>query len=393
MHATPHLSKPRMPRRLIALAAAAAIGGGGGAAATLALSDDPAPAIATPIVAAQNTANTASADGSASTAAQVYANAASSVAFITSTTQSGQATGSGFVVSADGYLVTNDHVVEDATKVTVKIGNGAELTAKVVGEDPSSDLALLKVDPGTQKLTALQVADSDGVKVGDEVYAIGSPYGLSSTLTTGVVSALGRQIEAPNGYTIDGAIQTDAALNPGNSGGPLLNAAGQVIGVNSQIETASGSSASGNVGIGFAVDANTVTKVVAALKAGKTVEHAYLGVQAGDATGGGAELGTVSSGSPAADAGLKQGDVVTKIGDTAVADASDLTAAVNDRAPGDQVQVTVERDGATKALTVTLGDRPAQAATDTQAQQQQEQQQGQGGQQQLDPRGALPTLP
>ncbi|HWT95469.1 MAG TPA: trypsin-like peptidase domain-containing protein [Solirubrobacteraceae bacterium] len=378
MHATPHLPKSRMPRRLIALAAAAAIGGGGGAAATLALGDDPVPAIAAPVVATRNASDT----GSTTTAAQVYANAASSVAFITSTTGSGEATGSGFVVSADGYLVTNDHVVSDAAKVTVKIGSGAELTAKVVGEDPSSDLALLKVDPGSQKLTALPVADSDGVRVGDEVYAIGSPYGLSSTLTVGVVSALGRQIEAPNGYTIDGAIQTDAALNPGNSGGPLLNAAGEVVGVNSQIETASGSSASGNVGIGFAVDANTVTKVVAALKAGKDVEHAYLGVQAGDATGGGAQLGTVGDGTPAADAGLRQGDVVTKIGDTTVDDAADLTSAVNDRAPGDQVQVTVERDGATKTLTVTLADRPAQAATATQAQQQQ-----------TDPRQALPTLP
>lgn len=385
MHATPHLPKPRMPRRLLALAAAAAIGGGGGAAATLALSDDPAvPAIATPVVAAANASDTGSGSGSGSTttAAQVYANAASSVAFITSTTANGEATGSGFVVSTDGYLVTNDHVVEDAAKVTVKIGSGAELTAKVVGEDPSSDLALLKVDPGSQKLTALPVADSDGVKVGDEVYAIGSPYGLSSTLTVGVVSALGRQIEAPNGYTIDGAIQTDAALNPGNSGGPLLNAAGQVVGVNSQIETASGSSSSGNVGIGFAVDSNTVTKVVAALKAGKSVEHAYLGVQAGDATGGGAQLGAVGSGSPAADAGLRQGDVVTTFGDTTVDDASDLTSAVNDRAPGDQVQVTVQRDGSTKTLTVTLADRPAQAASTTQTQQQQ-----------VDPRELVPTLP
>ncbi len=178
----------------------------------------------------------------------MYESARDSVAFITAKvtqqdagplggSSSGTATGSGFVISSEGYIVTNAHVVEGASSVKVKVGDGDTKTARVVGEDTSADIALLKVDPGSQTLHALTLADSDNLHVGDATYAIGSPYGLERTLTTGVVSALGRQISAPNGFSIDDVIQTDAALNPGNSGGPLLDSSGRVIGVNSQIES------------------------------------------------------------------------------------------------------------------------------------------------------------
>jgi putative serine protease PepD len=182
------------------------------------------------------------------------------VAYISAETGQGTATGSGFVVSTDGKIITNEHVVGGATSVTVKIGtDGKEQTAQVLGADASKDLALLKVDPGSTKLHALSFGDSSNLQVGDNVYAIGNPYGLDHTLTSGIVSALNRDIQAPSGATIPGAIQTDAALNPGNSGGPLLDADGKVVGVNSQIASSGSSSGeAGNVGIGFAIPSKLV---------------------------------------------------------------------------------------------------------------------------------------
>jgi putative serine protease PepD len=201
-----------------------------------------------------------------STAKSVYDDAKDAVAYISAQTSQGTATGSGFVVSSDGKIITNEHVVDGATSVTVKLGvDGKAQTAQVLGADASKDLALLKVDPGSTKLHALSFDDSSDVQVGDNVYAIGNPYGLDHTLTSGIVSALDRDIQAPSGATIPGAIQTDAALNPGNSGGPLLDADGKVIGVNSQIASAgtSGSGESGNVGIGFAIPSKLVEAFVA----------------------------------------------------------------------------------------------------------------------------------
>src|SRR3954447_22332375 len=238
-----------LPKPLITLAAAALVGGGAGAVATEALQHDDSTAPAGSVL----TATRPVAATSALTPHQVYENAKDSVAYITSQitqqsdspfggAQSGVATGSGFVVSSDGYVVTNAHVVAGATKVTVKVGDGRTQTARIVGQDPSTDLALLKVD--ASGLKPLTLADSGNVQVGDPVDAIGNPFGLDRTLTAGIVSALQRQISSPNGYSIDDVIQTDAAINPGNSGGPLFNSAGQVIGVNSQIES-TGSSSSG----------------------------------------------------------------------------------------------------------------------------------------------------
>ncbi len=269
--------------------------------------------------------------------------------------QTQQAQGSGFVYDADGHIVTNDHVVQGATSVKVTFSNGSTYDAAVVGTDPSTDLAVLKVDAPSSLLQPLELADSDNVAVGDGVVAIGSPFGLEGTLTTGVVSALDRTIDGTNGYSIPGAIQTDAAINHGNSGGVLLNMQGDVIGVTSQIESESG----GNVGIGFAIPSNTVRSVADQLVSGQKVQHAFLGVRLEDAASGGARIATVTSGSPADDAGLKAGDVVTAFDGKSIANSEELTAAVGAKQPGDKVRITVKRDGSTKTLTATLGTRPS----------------------------------
>jgi len=301
---------------------------------------------------------------------QVYENAKDSVAYITSQitqqsdnpfggTQSGVATGSGFVVSSDGYIVTNAHVVEGATKVTVKVGDGKTQTARVVGQDASTDLALLKVD--ASGLKPLTLGDSGSVQVGDPAYAIGNPFGLDRTLTTGVVSALQRQISSPNGFSIDDVIQTDAAINPGNSGGPLFDGQGNVIGVNSQIEStnSSGSGEAGNVGIGFAIPSNTVKNVIGQLMKSGKVSHAYLGVTTSDGSGAGAQVQNVASGGPAADGGLRAGDLITAVGGKAVEDSSSLSGLVDAHKAGETVSVTVRRNGQDKTLQVKLGERPA----------------------------------
>lgn len=203
------------------------------------------------------------------TARRVYDAAKGAVAYISATLPQGQATGSGFVVSRDGLVVTDHHVIEGASQVTVKLGTDAtQRSAQVVADDAAHDLALLKVDTGGTQLPVLSLGDSSTVGVGDGTYAIGSPFGLDETLTTGIVSALNRDLQSPSGATISGAIQTDAAINPGNSGGPLLDAGGKVIGVNAQIATGS-QSGGGSVGIGFAIPSNTVKQFLADAKAGK----------------------------------------------------------------------------------------------------------------------------
>jgi putative serine protease PepD len=249
-------------RNLLAGGAAALIAAGAGGVATHELLD--ATSSSDTATASRPATPTRVVADDASTAKQVYDGAKDAVAYVAADTAEGQATGSGFVVSSDGLIVTNAHVVDGATRVQVKIGtsSGAR-SAEVVGVDASRDLALLKVD--ASNLKALSLGDASSVSVGDATYAIGNPYGLDHTLTTGIVSALNRQLQAPDGATITGAIQTDAALNPGNSGGPLLDGSGRVIGVNAQIASGSG----GNVGIGFAIPAATVKAFLAEAKAGK----------------------------------------------------------------------------------------------------------------------------
>src|SRR6185312_271026 len=294
----------------------------------------------------QPTGNTAGSEGR--TVRQIYEQEGQGVAFITANgvtsdstspfglPQQGTATGSGFVVDKDGYIVTNAHVVEGASSVTASFSeNGEAIPAEVKGVDRSTDVAVLKVDPSKVKnLTTIPLGDSSKAQVGDPVIAIGNPFGLSRTVTTGIVSGLQRQIQAPNGFTISNVIQTDAAINPGNSGGPLLDANGRVIGINSQIQTGGGQ---GSVGIGFAVPSNTVKNELSKLKTGASVERAYLGVQmqrvdsqlAQDLNlpvDHGALVVDVTPGSPAAKAGLKGGRTGTSQG---VAAGGDLIVAID----------------------------------------------------------------
>jgi putative serine protease PepD len=269
--------------------------------------------------------------------------------------QQTQAQGSGFVYDSDGHVVTNNHVVDGASSITVRFQDGSQYKATVVGTDPSTDLAVVKVDAPASKLHPLTLGDSGALQVGDGVVAIGSPFGLDETVTSGIVSALNRSISSSSSFTIAGAIQTDAAINHGNSGGPLLDMSGQVVGVNTQIESESG----GNDGVGFAVPSSTIRSVVSQLVSGKSVEHAYLGVFIGDANGAGAKIARVRSGSPAAKAGLKVGDVVTEFGGRSIGSSDELTAAVSAHKPGDKVSVTYRRGDSTKTTDVTLGNRPS----------------------------------
>jgi S1-C subfamily serine protease len=294
--------------------------------------------------------------------------------------QQSTATGSGFLIDDEGHILTNAHVVEGAKSVTVQLGDRDPQDAEIVGTDPSTDIALLKVDD-TEGVNPLPLGDSTKVQVGDPVVAIGNPFGLDRTVTTGIVSALQRQIQAPNGFSISDVIQTDAAINPGNSGGPLIDGAGQVIGINSQIESQSG----GNVGIGFAVPIKTAVDVVSQLEDGGEVHRAYLGISGGDITPDVAQalnlpvdqgvlVEQVLNGGPADDAGIKGatgqatiggqtvpvgGDIITKVDGEEVTSMEDVISAVNAHQPGDELTLTVRRDGQEQDITVKLGDRPA----------------------------------
>ena len=271
------------------------------------------------------------------------------------------ATGSGFLIDAEGSIVTNDHVVAGSRSVTVRFGDGDAVPARLRGRDPSSDLALLQVDaadvPGD--IEPVELATSKGLRPGDAAIAIGSPFGLAGTVTTGIVSALDREIPAPNGFTISGVLQTDAAINPGNSGGPLLDARGRAIGVNSQIATGGGNQSSG---VGFAVPIDTVRETIPALKEGGVVERAWLGVSTSDdPTGAGAVIRGVVAGGPADDAGLRPGDVIVGIAGDDVRDPGDVGTQVNERDPGEEVQVRVRRGDEVTDVVVRLGERPQES--------------------------------
>jgi S1-C subfamily serine protease len=299
----------------------------------------------------------------------------------------GIATGSGILLDKEGHILTNNHVIEGASKVEVKLGSSdTEHEAEVVGADPATDVALLKVNAPIGEERPLSLGDSSKVQVGDPVVAIGNPFGLDRTVTAGIVSALQRQIQAPNGFSISHVIQTDAAINPGNSGGPLINSAGQVIGINSQIQT--GGSGDGNVGIGFAVPINTAREVVEQIEKHGKVEHAFIGISGGDITPAiakalklpveqGVLVNEVVKGSPADKAGLEGGnteatiegakvdlggDIITEINGNKLSSMEDLINAVNSAHPGDKMELTIIRGAdETKHVTVTLGVRPAKA--------------------------------
>jgi putative serine protease PepD len=298
------------------------------------------------------------------------------------TTQTERALGSGFVIDRAGHIVTNYHVVRSATTIQVSFSNNERYRARLVGSDPSTDIAVLEVSVPASALKALPLGNSDAVRVGDQVLAIGNPFGLDRSVTAGIVSAVQRRIEAPNDLSIAHVIQTDAALNHGNSGGPLLNAQGQVVGVNAQIET--GGVSQGNVGIGFAIPINTVKQVVAQLIKHGRVQHAFLGIEGKTlttqiahlfhlGTTSGVVVATVRAGTGAAQAGVKPatdqvtmqgeswpagGDVIVKVDDEPITTVEQLIDVIAAKKPGDKIHVEVVRGTSHKTLTVTLGRQP-----------------------------------
>ncbi len=275
----------------------------------------------------------------------------------------GQGGGSGFLIDAGGDIVTNQHVVDDARTVQVRFGGSDEaVPARVRGADASTDLALLQVAPADipDEARPLQLAPSRDLRPGDAAIAIGSPFGLEGTVTTGVVSALDREIVSPNGFPIPGVLQTDAAINPGNSGGPLLDAQGRVIGVNSQIQTAPGESQ--NSGVGFAVPSDTVRDVIPVLEREGEIPRAYLGVSTSPAPERqGPLVATVAPGGPAEQAGIAVGDRIVRFDGQAVEDPSALSSAVLDKRPGEVVEVVVRDGSDERTVRVRLGDRPEEA--------------------------------
>ena len=298
----------------------------------------------------------------------------------------GTATGSGFVIDGEGHILTNNHVIEGAEKVEVKLGDSEkEYEAEVVGTDPGTDIALLKVEAPAKELHPLTLGNSAEMEVGDPVVAIGNPFGLDRTVTSGIVSALQRQIQAPNGFSINHVIQTDAAINPGNSGGPLINAQGEVIGINSQIATGGGGN--GNVGIGFAIPIDTVRAEIKQLETKGEVEHAFLGISGGTITPElskalnlpveqGVIVQTVVKGSPADKAGLEAGntaatingqevrlggDIITEANGKKIKSMEELVEVIQDSQPGDELELKILRGGNEKTANVTLGTQPKKA--------------------------------
>jgi len=335
---------------------------------------------------------------------QIYVRDAPRVVFVTSTIvqqgesspfnlfgggetqRRGKATGSGIIIDGNGTILTNYHVVENAVKVQVSLEKGQNVDAQVVGKDPSNDLAVLRISTDGLTLHPLTLGDSSKAQVGDPVLAIGNPFDLERTLTTGVISALQRQITAPNGFAIDNVLQTDAPINPGNSGGPLLNAQGQVIGINSQIET--GGAGNGSVGIGFAVPINTAKSEISQLEKGGTLRGAYLGLTSLTIDGSlsalnlpvksGALVQSVQRGTPAEKAGIRGGkvsgdtengtvaiggDIIATFDGKTVTSSEDLARDVSSRKAGDTVTIGLLRASGKgsyehKTVTVKLGSRP-----------------------------------
>ena len=262
--------------------------------------------------------------------------------------------GTGWVYDSSGHIVTNEHVVDGASNVKVTFSDGSTATATVVGKDTSTDIAVLKVNVDSSRLFPLTLANSSNVAVGEPVVAIGNPFGLQGTVTSGIVSALDREIQAPNNEPIEGAIQTDAAINHGNSGGPLFDMAGNVIGITSQIESDSG----GSDGVGFAIPSNLVKTIVPQLISGGSVQHAFLGVQPETAAGVGVRIVTVQTGTAAKRAGLQAGDVITSVDGQKTLSSAALRAAIAQHKPGDAITLTIRRGGSTKTIKATLGASP-----------------------------------
>jgi S1-C subfamily serine protease len=311
----------------------------------------------------------------------VYENVKDSVVMITVDTGYGTTVGSGFVYDDKGHIVTNNHVVADGIRFTVSFLDGTVLSATLVGRDPDTDLAVLKIDPKDMQLKPLKLGNSSNLKIGEQIIAVGNPFELAGSVTLGIVSQKGRLLPTERGYLIPGIIQIDAAVNPGNSGGPLLNSRGEVVGVTTAIESMTGEFA----GIGYAISSNIVARVVPVLIEKGRYRHSYLGITGIELNSAIAEaigikvkqgflVTNVSPGSPAANAGIRAGnrtmtisgqrivvggDVIVAINGVPVKSLDDiLTYLVEKTSPGDKVTLTVIRDGSLIDITVTLGERP-----------------------------------
>jgi S1-C subfamily serine protease len=387
---------PSFLTRAGALVAAAALGGGAAVGIGAALEDGTRTVVTTVEEASASAPPSFAGSDDARSIQEIYDTAGPGVVQVTSTSvvsrdpffgaQRARSLGSGFVIDKAGHIVTNYHVVERAEEVEVNFSGDDRVPARIVGADPSTDIAVLKIDAQARALTPLPLGDSDAVRVGDAVVAIGNPFGLERTVTAGIVSALQREITAPDGFTIEQAIQTDAPINQGNSGGPLLDSLGEVIGVNSQIET--DENGGGNVGIGFAVPINTVREVVSQIIEDGKVEHAWLGVEMLPVdqnlyetfrlpVSEGALIASVRPGSPAAEAGLRGGeqqvvvdgvsyvlggDIVTRADGERVAAPDDLSSIVMAKKPGDALTLEIRRGDSKRTVSVTLGRRPSDPA-------------------------------
>jgi putative serine protease PepD len=376
--------RPSTPlaRRILPVAVAAAIGAGVGAGVYAATSNGPATTNASTVVVPSQPA---SSQTSSDSLTQIYKDDTPGVVDITvtSTTSTGggyespfnpfgnpstphkqqsEAEGTGFEIDTKGDILTAEHVVAGATAITVHFQDGSSAKATLVGSDKTTDTAVIHVDVSSSELHPLALGDSGSVQPGDAVVAIGSPFGLTESMTAGIVSAVDRTIQGQNCssntscFSIAGAIQTDAPINHGNSGGPLIDVAtNTVIGINDQIE----SDTNDNAGVGFAVPIDAAKSAADTLIAGGTVRHAYVGIQITDAPNGGAEITKVVSGAPASKAGLKSGDVITAMNGKTVANADALTAIVSSERPGQTVTLTVRHGSTTKHVTVTLGTQPS----------------------------------
>ena len=357
----------RVRMGMVGLVTGALVGGAAGAG-TVALLDEDGGVSATPTSGQEVVINDPE---TATTATAAAAKAAPSVVTVYVAGSSGSGSGSGVVLTEDGYVLTNNHVVEEAGDrgaVQVRTADGTVYDAEVVGTEPTADIAVVRLEDASG-LTPAIFADSDEVQVGDVAVAIGAPLGLSGTVTDGIISATNRAVNlgrTGDDNTVIDALQTDAAINPGNSGGALVDGAGEVIGINTAIATVAGglpggTEQSGNIGVGFAIPSNTAERIATELIEDGEAQRALLGVSAtderpnGSAVGTGARVVSVAPGSAAADAGLQPGDIVTTVDDRPISSSTELTAAVRSRTPGDEISLTVQRDGDTQTVDVTLG--------------------------------------
>ena len=377
---------PRSGRRrtaeLTAVAVLAALLSSGGTVAAVRLfpeASTPSTTSSTQLGRGADTAPVAQADASAPNWTATAAAITPSVVSITATEQGGGAQGSGVIIDTKGHVLTNNHVVAGAEKLTVTLSDGRTFDATVRGTDPSTDLAVITITNAPDDLTPAAMGDSDALKVGDPVMAVGNPLGLAGTVTTGIVSALNRPVTTQGESSgndpfqqsqaepvVTNAIQTSAAINPGNSGGALVNAGGQLVGINSSIASLGSSSGqSGNIGIGFAIPVNEARSIATQLIDSGAATHAYLGVtpEDGSANGGsgtmaGAEIASIGEGTPAAQAGLQVGDVITAVDGERVESALSLVGHIREQSAGTTVKLTVLRDGKSLELTATLVAKP-----------------------------------